>query len=185
VIEQSGQRMLNIINDIIDISKIEAGQIDVFPMPANVNEIVDYIHSFFLADAQKQGLQLQFQKGLSDEASQIMTDKNRLTQVLSNLIKNAMKFTTHGEIAFGYEFRDSDLQFFVRDTGVGIEPQSVQAIFERFAQGNLMLSKRYEGAGLGLSISKALVEKMGGQIWVESEVGKGSTFFFTIPYLHV
>jgi PAS domain S-box-containing protein len=185
VIEQSGQRMLNIINDIIDISKIEAGQIDVFPMPSNVNAMIDYVYSFFLADAQKQGLELRIEKALPDVEARIMTDQNRLTQVLSNLIKNALKFTTQGEISVGYHLIDDDLQFYVSDTGIGVEPQSIKAIFERFAQGNLMLSKRYEGAGLGLSISKALVEKMGGQIWVESEVGKGSTFFFTIPYKRV
>jgi PAS domain S-box-containing protein len=185
VIEQSGQRMLNIINDIIDISKIEAGQIDVFPMPSNVNAMIDYVYSFFLADAQKQGLELRIEKALPDVEARIMTDQNRLTQVLSNLIKNALKFTTQGEISVGYHLIDGDLHFFVSDTGIGIEPQSIKAIFERFAQGNLMLSKRYEGAGLGLSISKALVEKMGGQIWVESEEGKGSTFFFTIPYKRV
>lgn len=147
--------------------------------------MIDYVYSFFLADAQKQGLELRIEKALPDVEARIMTDQNRLTQVLSNLIKNALKFTTQGEILVGYHLIDGDLQFFVSDTGIGIEPQSIKAIFERFAQGNLMLSKRYEGAGLGLSISKALVEKMGGQIWVESEEGKGSTFFFTIPYKRV
>lgn len=112
----------------------------------------------------------------------INTDKDKFYAIFINLVKNAIKFTTTGSIELGYEKVDNFLQFFVRDTGIGIRPQLLNIIFERFRQGSDFLTRNYEGAGLGLSISKAYVEMLGGKIWIESEEQKGSVFYFTIPY---
>lgn len=182
VIEQSGNRLLNLINDIIDISKIEAGQIDLSYVPVNINQVIDYEYNFFIAEANNKGLKLQNTKGLPDEKATILTDKLRLNQILTNLIKNSIKFTTKGDIEFGYSLKDGFMEFYVRDDGIGISKEMRDKIFERFHQGDLVLTRRYEGSGLGLSISKAFIEMLGGQIWVLSDEGKGSTFFFTIPY---
>jgi len=112
----------------------------------------------------------------------IETDKTKLTQVLSNLIKNAMKFTSAGSIDFGYHLKQKVLEFYVYDTGIGIAPEMSEIIFERFRQVDMSLARNFEGAGLGLAISKAFIMKLGGKIWVESELGKGAKFHFIIPY---
>jgi signal transduction histidine kinase len=119
---------------------------------------------------------------LPDEKSIIETDGTKLNQVLTNLIKNALKFTEEGSIKFGYYLKESKIEFFVSDTGPGISPDQKDLIFERFRQSSLNLTRKYEGAGLGLAISKAYVELLGGKIWIESEFGLGSTFFFELPY---
>jgi signal transduction histidine kinase len=182
VIEQSGNRLLNLINDIIDISKIEAGQIDLSIQPEDINQLIDSEYQFFKAEAELKDLRLLFSKGLPDEKAIILTDKLRLNQILTNLIKNSIKFTQNGEIEFGYQLKGNFLEFFVRDEGIGISNEMKDKIFERFHQGDLSLKRRYEGAGLGLSISKAFIDMLGGQIWVQADEGKGSTFYFTIPY---
>jgi CheY-like chemotaxis protein len=112
----------------------------------------------------------------------VKTDNEKVYGVLTNLVKNAIKFTKEGSIEFGYEIKGEYLEFFVKDTGIGIPADQKELIFERFRQGNESNSRDYEGNGLGLSIAKSYVEMLGGKIWVESEVGKGSTFYFTIPY---
>jgi PAS domain S-box-containing protein len=182
IIEQSGNRLLNLINDIIDISKIEAGQIKLSIGRSNINKMIDQEYQFFLAEAEKKGLKLLHSKGLPDEKAIIMTDKLRLNQILTNLIKNSLKFTKKGNIEFGYQLKDNFLEFFVSDQGIGISKEIQDQVFERFNQGDIVITRRYEGAGLGLSISKALVEMLGGQIWVQGDEGKGSIFSFTIPY---
>jgi PAS domain S-box-containing protein len=184
VIEQSGSRLLNLINDIIDISKIEAGQMVFTVEPSNVNEMVEMEFQFFLSEAEKMGLGLSCFKGLPDEKAVVVTDTMRLNQVLTNLIKNSLKFTSKGKIEFGYILKGDYLEFSVSDDGIGISDEMRNKIFERFHQGDLVLTRRYEGAGLGLSISKAIVEMLGGKIWVEAKEGEGSTFKFTIPYLN-
>ncbi len=191
IIEQSGNRMLNIINDIVDISKIEAGQMNTHIQESNVNHLLKDLQVFFTPEAEKKGLRLKFKTTLSDEESVIQTDHTKLSQILSNLIKNALKFTKSGTIEFGYDSTNVEtrhalslhptLIFFVRDTGVGIPADQTEMIFERFRQGSASLTRAYEGAGLGLSISKAFIEMLGGKIWVESEPGKGSVFFFQLP----
>lgn len=186
IIEQSGNRMLNIINDIVDISKIEAGQMNIHIQDTNVNHLLKDLKVFFTPEAEKKGIILKSHTLLSDEESIIQTDHTKLTQIFSNLIKNAIKFTKSGTIDIGYSIVEplqsrSLLQFYVKDTGVGIPPDQTEMIFERFRQGSASLTRAYEGAGLGLSISKAFVEMLGGKIWVESEPGKGSAFYFQIP----
>jgi PAS domain S-box-containing protein len=194
IIEKSGKRMLNIINDIVDISKIEAGQMNIQIQETNVNQLIKDLKIFFQNEANKQGLSLNINYALPDEQSNFQTDHTKLAQILSNLIKNALKFTKTGAISFGYNLtnansvlngvatKTNELTFYVKDTGVGIPPDQTEFIFERFRQGSVSFNRAYEGAGLGLSISKAFVEMLGGRIWVESEVGKGSVFYFQLPF---
>ena len=187
VIEQSGNRMLNIINDIVDISKIEAEQMNLHLAETNVNQLLRDLYVFFTPEANSKRLKLSVVAQLPDENSIIQTDHTKLAQILTNLIKNALKFTKEGSIEFGYNstvetLHATSLKFFVKDTGAGIPKNQTAMIFERFRQGSVLLTRAYEGAGLGLSISKAFVEMLGGQIWVESEPGKGSVFFFELPF---
>jgi len=119
---------------------------------------------------------------LENDESEIMTDETRLIQILSNLINNAFKFTRNGQIDFGYTLKDGFLEFFVKDTGIGIPPEYHSLIFDRFYQVDSAVSRQYAGTGLGLSICRAFVGLLGGNIWVTSEPGAGSNFFFTIPY---
>jgi hypothetical protein len=183
LIEQSGQRMLNIINDIVNISKIETGQIDLDLKETNVNQLLNHLYIFFRPEAEGKELKLTLKIGLSDELSKIETDDTKLIQVMSNLIKNSLKFTKTGTIEFGYRQKEKVLEFYVHDTGIGIALEMQNKIFERFRQVEMATARNYEGAGLGLAISKAFVEKLGGNLWVDSELGKGSTFFFNVPYI--
>jgi PAS domain S-box-containing protein len=188
IIQQSGNRMLTIINDLIDISKIEAGQIELRKEETSINKLINNLYIFFKPEVEKKGLSFYCTAELGESKSIIVTDKTKLTQIISNLIKNAIKFTDDGHIGFGYTVkkvaggRAKNLEFYVEDTGVGIQPELKDKIFERFRQGDLSYTKEHEGTGLGLSISKAYVELLGGKIWVESMPGKGSVFFFNIPY---
>ena len=182
VIQKSGTRMLNIINDIISISKVESGQMDVYITDTNINKQIDYLYTFFKPEAEQKGLQLFFKKPLSSKEATLKTDKEKVYAILTNLVKNAIKFTPAGSIEFGYERKDKFLEFFVKDTGPGILEEQRKFIFERFRQGSESLNRNYEGAGLGLTISKAFIEMLGGKIWVKSSEGKGSEFYFTIPY---
>jgi signal transduction histidine kinase/CheY-like chemotaxis protein len=189
IIEKSGARMLNIINDIIDISKIESGQMKVEVSETNVNELIENLYFFFKSECEGKGLQLHFRNALPVKESIINSDREKIYAILTNLIKNAVKFTKTGGIEFGYEKNEGYLRFFVKDTGMGIRPDQLEMVFERFRQGSVLLSRDYEGSGLGLSISKAYVEMLGGKIWVESKVripsernDGGSTFYFTLPY---
>jgi len=184
IIEKSGARMLNIINDIIDISKIASGQINTTISEANINEQIEHIFSFFKTTVEQKGIQFFLKYSLPVNEANIKTDHKKFIVILSNLVKNAIKFTKTGSIEFGYEKKGEHLEFFVKDTGIGILSENMNIIFERFRQGSESNSRNYEGAGLGLSISKAYVEMLGGKIWVESEEEKGSTFYFTIPYIN-
>jgi len=190
IIDKSGVRMLNIINDIVDISKIEAGLMKVKLLDSNLNEKIEYLYNFFKPEAEAKGIHLSYRNGLMSKESIIKTDREKLYAILTNLVKNAIKFTHGGSIEFGYEIVEkihefSLLQFFVKDTGIGIPPDRQEAIFERFIQADIEDKHAYQGAGLGLSISKAYAEMLGGKIWVESEEGFGSTFYFSLPYTAV
>ncbi len=186
IIEKSGVRMLNILNDIISISKIESHQIEVLVSDTNVNEQVEYIYSFFKQEAEQHKLHLSFKNGLPANVAFIRTDREKLFAVLTNLVKNAIKFTQTGSIELGYKVKGDFLEFYVKDSGPGIPDEQKEFIFERFRQGSESTQHKYEGAGLGLSISKAYVEMLGGKIWVENNEGKngdasGATFYFNIP----
>lgn len=180
IIEESGRRMLSIINDLIDISIIDAGQIKIIPAHFKINELLNHIYEFFRYEIEARGISFACEKGLDDSAV-IYTDRDKLYAILINLLKNASKYTHTGSIRFGYSHNDNFLTFFVSDTGIGISESRHSAVFERFIQADDSISKHYEGTGLGLSISKAYVEALGGKIWLESSVGKGSDFYFKIP----
>jgi len=186
IIEKSGVRLLNIINDIVDISKIEAGQMVVNIQETNINEQIEYIYTFFQPEFERKGLQLSFKNALSSKEAVIKTDREKIYAILINLVKNAIKYTNEGAIEFGYKLKTENsfpvLEFFIKDTGIGVPIDRQEAIFERFIQADISDKMALQGAGLGLSISKAYVEMLGGNIRVESEPGKGSAFYFTIPY---
>ena len=265
IIKKSGERMLNIINDIVDISKIEAGQMDVLISETNINEQLEYVYIFFKPEVEAKGMKLFVKNGLTAAKAVIHTDREKLYAVLTNLVKNAIKYSDAGSIEFGYtlkpflplshraavqssahaivqssahavvqssthaavqssthavvqssahaavqspvhavvqssthtvaqssahavvqssdsESMQQELVFYVKDTGIGIPQSRQKAIFDRFVQADISDARAFEGAGLGLSISKAYLEMLGGKIWVESDAGVGSTFYFSIPY---
>ncbi len=186
IIESSGDRMLNTIHDIIDISKIEAGQIELSYSTINLNNQLDELFDFFLPEAKKKNIQLSHKKTLTDQNAIIKTDKDKLNSILTNLIKNAIKFTDSGKIEFGYlldeKAKQPELQFYVKDTGVGISKEKQKVVFDRFVQADNKTTRLYEGSGLGLAISKAYVEMLGGKIWLKSEEGVGTLFSFSHPY---
>ncbi|MBE0425010.1 MAG: response regulator [Lutibacter sp.] len=185
IIQKSGVRMLNIINDIVDISKIEAGLMLVDIRDSNINEQVEYIYTFFKPEAAAKGLQFLIRNTLPKIEANIKTDREKLYAILTNLIKNSIKFTKEGFIEVGYHLikdnRTAKLEFYVKDTGIGIPANRQNVIFERFIQADISNLMVLQGTGLGLAITKAYVEILGGNIWVESEEGVGSTFYFTIP----
>ena len=182
IIEKSGKRMLNIINDIVNIAKIESWQMEISIREININEKVEDIFAFFNLEVEKKGLQLLVAKALPIKEAIIKSDGEKLYAILTNLVGNALKFTQVGSVEIGVEKKGDFLEFFVKDTGKGVPENQRKIIFERFRQSNDLITAPYEGAGLGLSISKAYVEMLGGEIWLESELGKGSAFYFTIPY---
>lgn len=181
IIEKSGTRLLSIINDIVDISKIEAGQMKVSYSTTNIDKQMQYIHTFFGHEAQDKGIQLILKKSSHDQETIISSDREKLYAILINLVKNAIKYTVKGTIEFGYEKKGKQIEFFVKDTGIGISKDRQNAVFERFIQADFNDKMARQGAGLGLAIAKAYVELLGGKIWVESEIGKGSEFYFSVP----
>lgn len=182
VVEKSSNRLIEIVNNILDIAKIETGQIKVTSSIFNLNDLISDTYEFFVLFAKDKNLELNFSNHLHNDDAMIYTDREKIHQVLVNLINNAIKFTTKGEVNFGYCIKDDYLEFFVKDTGIGIPSDFCEKVFDRFIQVDSAITRNYEGAGLGLSISKGLVEVLGGKMWVESEVNKGASFFFTIPY---
>ncbi len=182
IIEKSGARMLNIINDIVDISKIEANLMNVDIKDSNINEIMEFIYIFFKPQVEEKGMHFRFKNSLPTKEAIIRTDSEKVYSILTNLVKNAIKYSREGEIEFGYLKKDDFLEFYVKDTGIGIPNDRQEAIFKRFIQADIEDRMAYKGAGLGLAITKAYVGMLGGKIWVESEEGIGSTFYFTLPY---
>lgn len=184
IIKKSSGRMLNTINDLVDISKIEAGQIELVQSETDVTAVLNRQYDFFKREAASKGLELLYDASLSESEARIITDKQKLEEILTKLIKNAIKFTDQGKVSISCSFiagQDyNKLEFFVKDTGVGIPQSRMQAVFNRFEQADLKASRAFEGSGLGLAIAKAYVEMLGGRIWVESEQGVGSQFFFTL-----
>lgn len=186
-IEQSSKQLLNIIDDIIDISKIESGQLKISNRPVRINGIMDEVYSSFFhrirgdAPGQKR-VTFNLKKGKTSADFTLVTDDYRLRQVFNNLIGNAVKFTEDGKITFGYVIKNNrHIEFFVKDTGPGIPENMLEIIFDRFGQVSQESYSQPSGTGLGLPISKNLVKLMGGEMWVESKVNKGSVFRFTLP----
>jgi len=202
IIEKSGKRMLNIINDIVDISKIESGLSNLVISNTGINHIMEEVYSFFKPEADEKELLLSYHTALPSGDAFVQTDADKVHAILANLVKNALKYTHQGSIEFGYRLstgsgsddskhgwhgseranKSAELEFYVKDTGIGISKDRQEAVFERFIQADIADRMAYQGAGLGLAISKAYVEMLGGKIWLESDEGIGSRFYFTLPY---
>ena len=185
IVQQNGETLLNIINDIIDISKFEANQITIVEKSFNLHALLRSIYETFNKLLKNNSVELKlFLPTNNDEL--IISDEHRIKQILTNLLSNANKFTNKGEISFGYDIvkkNDNEyIEFFVKDTGIGISKEDKAKIFERFTQLDSRISRKYGGSGLGLSISKNIVSLFNGEIWLESTLNKGTTFYFTIPY---
>ncbi len=190
LIRINGKNLLTLVEDIIDISKIDSGQLQVKNSPVCLHEILKDVYDTFWDDIKRRGLlniKLYLNEGISDKKTMILTDAFRLRQVLINLVGNGIKFTDRGFVEFGYELNNEDvLHFYVKDTGIGLPKGKEDQVFERFSKfSNEKQKMLYGGTGIGLSIAKDVVNLMGGKIWVESEEKVGSTFFFTIPYHRV
>ncbi|MDA3865723.1 MAG: PAS domain S-box protein [Salinivirgaceae bacterium] len=185
IIHSRSQYLLQIINDIIDISKIEANLLNIYKTKFNINELLlDLCRTFnaVLKNKQKEHVKLIVQNPTTEkEDTTIYSDKQRLTQILTNLIGNAVKFTDEGSITIGYEMKDAETAlFFVRDTGSGISHDDAEKIFDRFVMAKNAIDDKHQGTGLGLAISKSLVELLGGRLWLEKTSSGGTTFCFTI-----
>ena len=185
IIFQSSNQLLSIINDIVDIANIESGQVKINFREMKLNESLRSLNEQFIYKSRENNIPIHLATGLSDEESVIRTDGTKVIQILSNLISNSLKFTSKGQIDFGYTGKGSFLEFTVRDTGIGISPDHIEKIFNRFYQVDVAGSRQFGGTGLGLSICKAYVELLGGEMKVESEPGKGTLFTFTILYVPV
>lgn len=185
-IQQRSHDLLNIVNNILDVSKIESGQMPLLPVVGNIQELFENLfHTFSveISHIQKKNLEIRIYNELKDVENIVLADFPKLSQVLNNLINNAIKFTEQGIIEFGCRLQDNEtLLFSVRDTGIGIAPGEIELIFKPFQQASVNTHQKYGGTGLGLAIIKGLLNLWGGQIWLESEPGKGSTFYFTMPY---
>jgi len=184
IIKKSGIRLIEIVNNVLDIAKIQTGQVKIEKKPVLIHSLFRSLKTFFSVSTNAKNIILNFHNQ-DDIYRTIYSDEARINQIFVNLINNAVKFTKSGSIDYGYEIKDGFIQFYVKDTGIGIQQAMCEKIFERFIQTEQTMTKNYEGAGLGLAISKGLVELLGGKIWIESEIGKGSTFFFTLPYKQV
>ena len=182
IIERAGDRMLNIINDIISISKIESGERNISYTDTDIYNQVDFVCNLLKPEAENKNIGLYIDKQFSKKNIVIRTDGEKLFAILTNLVKNAIKYTQQGEITIGYSQKEEFLEFFVKDTGIGIAEDRQDVIFERFIQADIQNVMAKQGAGLGLSISKAFLDMLGGKIWLESKEGIGSTFYFAIPY---
>ena len=180
-INNSSNQLLDIVNEILDISLIETGNLGVIEKQVFLNKVMEELHAFF-KPLIKPGIEFSLEKGLADKDSFIISDEIKIRKVLTNIINNALKFTEKGQISFGYKLNQNELEFFIEDSGIGIPEKFIPNIFNRFQKVENPLDKLYEGLGLGLSISKGNIDLLKGKIWVDSSPGKGSTFYFTIPY---
>lgn len=189
IIKSKGTLLMTLIDDIIEVSKFESGHLNIHKTETNLDNLLNELYAQFNQRKKHKGkdnIELKLDLPVR-KLPFIFTDPGRLQQVLSNLLNNALKFTDKGEIRFGYRPLDNNkLEFFVKDTGIGITREKQKVIFNRFRQLENTTARQYAtGSGLGLTIAKGIVELLGGKIWVESELQKGTSFFFTIPYEHV
>jgi len=182
-IQKGSDHLLSIFSDIIDVASLEAKAASTQLTRVNLNTRIENLRKHYLTEAKVKNISLVSKTGLPYEKAEILTDRSKLDRILSNLISNAIKFTTKGQIIFGYELKDSLIEFYFSDTGIGVPTELQSKIFESFFQAEKSLTREFEGTGLGLSICKAFIEQMGGEIWLQSEPGKGSTFYFTLPYV--
>ena len=186
IFQRARHTLLTVINDVLDLSKIEAGQIVLESTEFDLAELLEDTAEVLAIWAHEKGLEL-LTRIEPDVPTALVGDPHRLRQVFLNLAGNAVKFTERGEVVLQAEKdptaeQPGALQFSVRDTGIGIPPEKLSVIFESFAQADASITRQYGGTGLGLPISKRLVELMGGRLWVESQLGQGSTFYFTAQF---
>jgi signal transduction histidine kinase len=178
-IQVNGRHLLRLINDVLDLSKIEAGRMELAPGEYSIREVVDIVQVSLRSLAAEKGLE--FVTSVPDDLPVAYGDNRRLTQCLMNLAGNAIKFTKQGRVEIGVELVAGEIIYFVSDTGIGIPQDELENVFAEFRQVDATVTREFGGTGLGLSITKKFVEMHGGRIWVESEVGKGCTFFFAVP----
>lgn len=181
LIVKSSKRLMETISNIVDISKIHAGETKIKIVEFPINKLIYDLMDYFLPVAQSKDVKFNYNTILKDQASYIKSDPKVIYRIWSNIIDNAIKFTKNGNVDFGYSINENDALFWVKDTGIGISQEHLEKIFERFYQSDLSISRGYEGAGLGLSISMELVKLLKGDIWVKSEINKGAEFYFSIP----
>ncbi len=176
-------QLLFIINDIIDISAIEAGEVTLKTSTVSMSDVISNLKYFFTPLAREKNVEFIIQADDNSEINNFETDEVKLIQILTNLINNSFKFTDKGSVTLGYNIEDKFIKFYISDTGIGIKPENEKAIFERFRQEDIGMNRKHQGVGLGLSISKAFAELLGGIIWFEANKTVGTTFYFTIPYI--
>lgn len=181
IILKSSDHLLQVIDDIVEISKIEARTVIVTREKVNINSIISRVNDQFVPEAARKRLQLNVSYGLKENQAEIVTDGFKLTQILKNLVSNALKFTCEGKVEFGCSLKERMIEFYVCDTGGGIAEEYKDNVFNRFFQVNSGPTRCYGGLGLGLAISKAYVSLLGGEIWFTSRQGEGSEFRFNIP----
>lgn len=185
IIVKNCNQLLSIITDIISIATIEAGQEQITDNEIDLNSTLRGLYEQFLAKVKSRNISLIVSSFLPEKEEVILSDQPKLIQILSNLIDNAIKFTRRGYVNFGYQIDGDEVKFFVEDTGIGIPEEMHEEIFKRFRQVETTAVRQFGGSGLGLTISKAYTELLGGKMWLNSEPGKGTTFYFTIPYRKV
>jgi PAS domain S-box-containing protein len=185
IIHRSGQRLLDTVNDIVEISKIEAGLVVVNKSEFNINNEIEELIKFFRPQAEEKGLILIFEKPVIKYNAIVNTDIRKFESILTNLIKNAIKFTDEGIICVGASVNANKIDCYVKDTGIGIPHDRLEAVFNRFEQADIKDLRAKQGSGLGLAISKAYIEILGGKIMLQSQENEGSEFRFTIPNLKV
>jgi PAS domain S-box-containing protein len=184
IIQKSGNRMLDTVNDLIDIARIETGQVSLNMSDIDLRSHVENIFMFFIPQAEEKNIQFTLVYSVPPEIKTVRTDRNKFNSILTNLVKNAIRFTERGEIEVGCLKQQNYIEFYIRDTGAGIPEDKMEKIFNRFEHADIEDVKVHQGSGLGLPISKAYVEMIGGQIWLESKEGEGSIFYFSIPLDH-
>lgn len=181
IITHSSDHLLEIVDDVVEISKIEANAVRIIKKEVNINQMLQRVYDRFKPDAEEKKLLFRYDTPMEEREIIITTDGYKLFQTLTNLLSNAVKFTMEGNVEFGCSIKDGKIEFYVSDTGIGIGLEDRPNIFKPFYQAESGITKRYEGTGLGLSIAKAYVELLGGEIWFNSEPARGSVFCFNIP----
>jgi len=182
IITRNSDHLIEIIDDIVEISKIDAKMIKIRKDKVNLNSVLRKVYDQFRAEASAKGVLLSFEPEHSTGEADVYSDWYKLTEVLGNLVENALKFTSEGRVEFGYSVKEGKIEFYVSDTGSGIPFEQQAKIFSRFFQGDSSSSRSYSGTGMGLPITKAYVELLGGEIWFISQPGEGSVFRFTVPF---
>jgi len=184
IIHGCGNDLMQLLDDILDISKIEAGEIKIQKEDFCINQVIENLYNLYEPQSKvnDKEISMQMHKSLRDDEAMIYSDKHYLNQILTNLVGNALKFTEKGEVIIGYNAKQDGVEFFVKDSGEGIAPELQDKIFEPFRQGEEILARKHHGTGLGLTIAKNYAELLGGYMRIESELGKGTTFYFNLPY---